>query len=49
MIAGIYYNRIFTDVTDDNGFIQNQDTGIWEENDIKAIGNSITIKLGVRF
>ncbi len=49
VIAGIYYNRIFTDVTDDNGFIQNQDTGIWEENDIKAIGNSITIKLGVRF
>jgi len=45
VIAGIYYQRVFTDVTDDNGFIENKDTGIWEENKIKAIGNSMTIKL----
>jgi hypothetical protein len=49
IIAGIYYQRIFTDVTDDNGTIENKDTGVWEKNDIKAIGNSLTIKLGVRF
>ncbi len=50
IIAGIYYQRIFTDVTDDNGFIIRDDTarGV-EENDIKAIGNSMTIKIGVRF
>lgn len=48
IIAGIYYQRIFTDVTDDNGMIFNPDRGTLE-NDIKAIGNSLTIKLGVRF
>lgn len=48
IIAGLYYNRIFTDVTDDNGMIFREDRGA-VENDIKAIGNSLTIKLGVRF
>ncbi len=49
IILGIYYQRIFTDVTDNNGTIENQDTGVWEENDIKAVGNSMTIKIGIRF
>lgn len=48
IIAGVYYQRIFTDVTDNNGTIFNPDRGD-EVNDIKVIGNSITIRLGVRF
>lgn len=48
IIGGVYYQRIFTDVTDDNGSIFNPDRGT-EANDIKAVGNSLTIKLGVRF
>lgn len=48
IIAGLYYQRIFTDVTQDNGNIFNPDRGT-EKNDIKAIGNSLTIRLGVRF
>lgn len=53
IIAGIYYQRMFTDVTDDNGaiFRDDKDRGVdgVERNDIKAIGNSVTIKIGVRF
>ncbi len=50
IIGGLYFQRIFTDVTDDNGTIDRtaQMRGI-VDNDIKAVGNSLTIKLGVRF
>lgn len=50
IIGGLYYQRIFTDVTDDNGSIDRTARGRGiVDNDITAVGNSLTIKLGVRF
>ena len=51
LIGGIYFNRIFTDITDDNGTVFKDRDGVLtpEENDSKAIGNGLTIRLAVRF
>lgn len=50
IIGGIQYQRIFTDITDNNGFVIDEDRNNEQrDNDSKGIGNALVIKLGVRF
>ncbi len=48
LIGGVYFQKMFTDVTDDNGLVFNA-SGKEVSNDSKATINAITIRIGVVF
>lgn len=48
IFAGLQYQRTFTDITADNGVIYNPDRGDLD-NKVKVFGNSIVVKIGVKF